>query len=300
MNIRFILLSLFVVMIIFSGCQPAPTDKNPIIIDGSTTMFELSNEWAKAYMAKNPDYKITVEKNGTKKGIEAFIDGKCDIVETSRKLTTEEILSARQKGVEVDEFYAGFAVYSIAVNPKNTVEKLDAEQVKNIFSGKIINWKEVGGSDKPIEVLYREINPSDYDYFLEKFVNVSENIDMSKLPSGIKILPSPEEIVKEISTNEAAIGYFLIQYQDDKTKALPLSEKGKNVFVKPSIEEASKGGYPVLRPYYMYVNKNSKKPLVQYVNFVYSEGIEIAKKLNFVPVPTKNGDIDREVLFEYI
>jgi len=300
MNIRFILLSLLLVIFIFSGCQPVPTDKTPIVIDGSTTMFDLSNEWAKAYMAKNPDSKINVEKNGTKKGIEFFIDGKCDIVETSRKLTTEEILTARQKGVEVDEFYAGFAVYSVAVNPKNAVEKLDEEQVKNIFLGKVTNWKDVGGADKPIEVLYREINPSDYDYFLEKFVNVSDNMDMNKLPSGIKILPSPEEIVKEISMNEAAIGYFLIQYQDDKTKSLALSEKGKNKFVKPSIEEASKGGYPVLRPYYMYINDNSKKPLVQYINFVYSDGVDIAKKFNFVPVPTKNGDIDRSVLFEYI
>jgi phosphate transport system substrate-binding protein len=298
MFIRYMSLLILMFLVVFPGCT---NDKGTIVIDGSTTMYDLNLSWGKAYMEKRPGTTVEVFKSGTKQGIESFLNGKCDIADSSRKLTPEEILKAKEKGVDVGEFYVGFAVYAVAVNPKNPVEKLDEEQVRNIFLGKITNWKDVGGEDKEIKVCYREINSNDYDYFLDKFVNISDNMDMNKLPPNINIFSDPEAIVNEINTNDCAIGYFLIQYQNDKTKPLAVAKKDTGKFVRPTIDESLSGDYPILRPYYMYMSKYADKPLRDYVDFIYSsEGIEIAKKMQFVPVPVKDGDIDRNVLFEYI
>ena len=295
-NIILLLISL-VLLFLISGCQKE--DTGTITVDGSTTLFGLSQEWAKLYMEKTPDITIEVSNSGTDKGIDAFINGKVDIAETSRKFTAEEILQAKKKGISVQGFLVGFAVYAVSVNPDNPVEQLTEKQVKDIFLGEISNWKEVGGDDKKIDVLYREIGPGEYDYFLEKFVNVSEKIDMTNLPENIKIMATPEDIVNEISGNDAAIGYFLIQYESDKTKSLAI--KGNEDYLKPELDEVTVQNYPILRPYYMYLDALSPKPLRKYIDFIYSkEGLKLAEENSFEPVPIKGGEPDRDVLFEFI
>jgi phosphate transport system substrate-binding protein len=289
------------IAISFSGCAPkGAMDTSPMTIDGSTTLFDLTSAWAQAFMKDHADMKILVSKSGTKKGIESFLKGGCDIVETSRRLTTEEIFRARRTGVMVEEFYAGFAVYTVAVNPKNTVTQLTEEQVKQIFLGKITNWKEVGGQDRQIEVLYRAIGIDEYDYFLEKFVNISGNIDLNNLPPRFTILGTPEEIVSRIANDEEAIGYYFLLSHTEGVKALEVAKKGHDEYRKPTLADALTGAYPILRPYFMYKNRNSRKPLDLFIRFIYSdEGCAITKGMYFVPVPTKGGAVDREVLFEY-
>jgi phosphate transport system substrate-binding protein len=297
-----ILISLLALIAIFvTGCAPKGSpDTSPISIDGSTTLFDLTSAWAQAFIKSHPDMKILVSKSGTKKGIDSFLKGGCDIVETSRRLTTEEIFRARRTGVMVEEFYAGFAIYTVAVNPKNPVDKLTEDQVRDIFLGKITNWKDVGGQDRQIEVLYRAIGPDEYDYFLEKFVNISGNIDLNNLPPRFTILATPEEIVSRVTSDEDAIGYYFLLNHTEGVKALAVAKKSHDEFKKPSLDDALTGAYPILRPYFMYKNRNSRKPLDLFIKFIYSdEGSAITKGMYFVPVPTKGGDVDRDVLFDY-
>ncbi len=267
-----------------------------ITIDGSTTLFDLSQEWAKVYMEKKGGITIEVSHTGTTEGIRAFIDGKVDIAETSRKFTTEEIMSAKKQGLTVEGFLVGFAVYSVAVNPENSVEKLNEEEIRKIFLGEIKNWKEVGGEDREIDVIYREIGTDEYDYFLDKFLGLEGNI-----PDNVKIIKTPEEIVEEIGNNRGAIGYFLIHYESEKTKSLAIAKKDTDNYLKPTLDEVTVEDYPVLRPYYMYINVLSPKPLREYINFIYSDdGLKLAEKHSFEPVPIKEGQPDRDVLFEFI
>ncbi len=285
------------------GCgHRGPVDTTtPIKIEGSTTLQPLSSAWAEAFMKLHPELKLEVQKSGTTKGIEIFMAGGCDIVEASRRLTTEEIFRARRTGVQVEEFLAGFALYSVAVNPKNPVNQLTQQQVKDIFLGKISNWKEVGGEDRQIEVLYRAIGANEYDHFLEKFVNISGNIDLNNLPAHFSIIATPEVIVKRIAQDDDAIGYFFLLENVNNVKTLEIAKTGSNKFRMPTIEDALSGDYPILRPYFMYMNKNTKKPLRKYIDFIHSpEGKEITKKMHFVPASAESGDIKRDVLFEYI
>ena len=281
------------------GCKPV--NENEILIDGSTTMFELSKTWANAFMKENPGIKVEVSKSGTGKGIEAFIRGKVDIAETSRRLTAEELSHAQKNNVRVQEYYVGFAIYCIVVNPENPISQLKEEQVKDIFLGKISNWKDVGGKDMQIDVLWREIPPHEYDFFLEKYVDISDNIGLSKPPSSIMILPAPKDIVAEVARNERAIGYLFIQDVTPGVKSLAIAKQGTEKYTKPTVADASNGAYHILRPYYMYADRNYQKPVKQFIHFIYSpEGLIIAKGMNFVPVPTKEGEVDRDVLFEFI
>ncbi len=296
---RMLYLLLLIFSFLFSGCQTDVGNERDILIGGSTSISELSKAWAEAYMKENTGTKIEILSTGSKKGIEDFLEGKVDIAESSRKISTEEILKAKEKNIDVGEFYVGFNIYCVAVNPGNKVEKLDKEQIKGIFSGKITNWKDVGGEDGEIAVLYREIPQGEYDYFLEKFIDISKNVDMNKLPANIKVLKTPEDIVKEIAQNKNAIGYFFMNYQDKSTKALAVSKEKDGEYLIPSVENAQTGKYPVLRPYYMYISKYAKKPLRDFIDFIYSDqGADIAKKNGFVPVPNKGEQ--RETLFEYI
>jgi len=280
------------------GCgQRGPVDTTtPIKIEGSTTLQPLSLAWAEAFMKQHPELKIDVQKSGTTKGIEIFMKGGCDIVEASRRLSTEEIFKARGTGVQVEEFLAGFAMYSIAVNPGNPVNQLTQQQVKDIFLGKISNWKEVGGEDRKIEVLYRAIGANEYDHFLERFVNISGNVDLNNLPANFSIMPTPEDIIKRISKDEEAIGYFFLLDPSSTVKTLAIAGTGSRKFGKPTIDDAISGDYPILRPYFMYMNKNTTKPLKKYIDFIHSqEGNEITKKMHFVPAPA-----EKDVIFEYI
>jgi phosphate transport system substrate-binding protein len=299
MRILCLSLLLGILCLLFPGCQKENSQEGTILINGSTTIFDLSKDWADAYMQKNPGTKIEVSSTGSKKGIENFIGGKIDIAESSRKISAEEILKAKEKNIDVGEFYVGFNIYCIAVNPDNPVDKLDKDQIKDIFSGKIKNWKDIGGNDGQIEVLYRTISEGDYDYFLERFIDISKNVDMNNLPSNVKILQTPQEIVKEVARNKNAIGYFLIQSQDNTTKSIAVAREKDGSYLKPSVENATKARYPVLRPYYMYISKYSQKPLRDFIDFIYSDkGAEIARKHGFIPVPNKGEQ--RETLFEYI
>lgn len=284
-----------------AGCNCGVPSTHVIKVDGSTTMYELSRTWANAFMRKNPGITVEVQKTGTTHGIESFVNGKCDIAETSRRLTAEELLRARKNGVRVEEYYVGFAVYAIAVNQENPVNELTVDQVRDIFLGKVSNWKDVGGKDMQIDVIWREIPPREYDFFLEKFVDVSDNIALTRPPSHIKILPTPKDIAGEIMSNPRAIGYLFLQDFTPGLKSLAIEKKGRDRFVKPTIADAVKGDYPILRPYYMYMDKDYKKPVKQFLQFIYSEdGLIIAKGMNFVPVPIKEGNVDRDVLFEFI
>lgn len=292
-----LMLSMLVFLLWITGCPGQNKGENrEIIIDGSTTMYDLSTKWAEAFMKENPGFTVKVLKSGTSQGIEAFINGRIDIAETSRRLTAEEVLKARKNNVRVEEYYVGFAVYAIVVNPANPVTRLREEELRDIFLGKIKSWKEVGGNEELIEVIYREIPPHEYDFFLEKFVNISQNVS---LPPNVKLIPSPPEILKAVQTDKNAIGYLFLQDRGPGVKTLSIAKKGSDEFLQPIISSAGK--YPLLRPYFMYISQNYRKPVKQYLRFLYTEeGLELAKKMNFVPVPVKEGEVDRDVLFEYL
>lgn len=268
-------------------CAPA---ENTIFIKGSTIMHKLNLAWAQAFMQKNPKIMIDIEPMVTSKGINALLNGKSDIAPTSSRISTQEIVTAAQKGIKIQEYYCGFAMYTIAVNPKNPVNKLTQAQVYDIFTGNITNWGQVGGPDAPIHVFYRQIDPGVTDYFLEGIIKLDKSMITGQLPKNITVLATPPELeasqkmmMREIAADPNSISYIFSIYLTPEVKALAIKGKGEH-FITPTVGNVLVEQYPYLRPLYYYVNKNSLKKVAPFINFIQSEdGAKISKSLNFVP-----------------
>src|SRR5512139_2407581 len=120
---------------------------------GSDTIVNLALAWAEAYQKINPDLRISVSGGGSGTGLAALINGTTDIANASRKIKEEEKLSAQGNGIEPYEIEIARDAIGVIVNPENPVQQLTLQQVSDMYSGKITNWKAVGGEDRPIVLL---------------------------------------------------------------------------------------------------------------------------------------------------
>ncbi len=128
--------------------QPASwADSNNIQIKGSDTMVNLGQSWAEIFMEQKPEISIAVTGGGSGTGIAAILSGTCDIAQSSRDLTTEEKSKAENVGLTIKEIKVAYDGIAVITHPNNPVEQLTMDQLADIFSGKIKNWKDVGGKD---------------------------------------------------------------------------------------------------------------------------------------------------------
>ncbi|MEO6191305.1 MAG: PstS family phosphate ABC transporter substrate-binding protein [Saprospiraceae bacterium] len=269
------ILVLFVVSSIF--CAFTFQNPEPIKIKGSDTVLPISQKEAETYMKKNPTSKITVIGGGSGVGIAAFLDGTTDIAMSSRKIKIAEKIKLQEAGKAFKEVTIANDALSVIVNPKNKVSQLTREQLEGIFTGKIKNWKEVGGDDEKIIAYSRESSSGTFEFFKE---HVMSNKNYA---STVLMLPATGTIVQSVSQTKGAIGYIGLAYMESNVKALSVSyDKGKS-FVAPSVETAKSKKYPIVRPlYYYYLNADAKKvkPFIDYV--LSSEGQNIISKVGYI------------------
>ena len=173
-----------------------------ITVKGSDTMVILAQRWAEAYMAKKQDVTIQVTGGGSGTGISALINGTTDIANASRPMKRSEMDKLKQRfnslGVEIKVAKDGLSVY---VNESNPVKELTLAQVKDIYTGKITNWKDVGGPDGKIILYSRENNSGTYVFFKE---HVLENDDFAARTQN---LPGTASVVNAVSKDKMGIGY---------------------------------------------------------------------------------------------
>ena len=159
---------LFVLLgVIFLSSMIGAGSKNSIQIKGSDTMVNLGQAWAEKYMEKNPGDFIAVTGGGSGTGLSSLISGTCDIAASSRNIKEKEITLANQKGINPNEIKVALDGLAVVVNPANPVGKLTLDQLAGIFTGRLTNWKDVGGKDEKIVVLSREVNSGTHVYFKE-------------------------------------------------------------------------------------------------------------------------------------
>jgi phosphate transport system substrate-binding protein len=125
---------------------------------GSDTLVNLALAWAEAYREVDPSVSIAVTGGGSGTGIAALINGTVDIANASRQMKEKEIAAAEANGVTPVEFTVAIDALAIIVNLENPVDKLTIPQLSDMYTGRITNWKEVGGKDEPIILLSRETN----------------------------------------------------------------------------------------------------------------------------------------------
>ena len=247
-------------------------------IKGSDTVLPLTQKEAEVYMKKNPNTSIMVTGGGSGVGLSALQSGTTDIAQASRSMKLDEKMKLNDAGKAFKETIIAYDALAIIVNPANKVSKLTREQLEGIFTGKIINWKEVGGDDNKIVVYSRETSSGTYDFVKEHVMN-KKNYATSAL-----LMPATGAIVQSVSQTKGAIGYVGLAYLNKSVKALHVSFDGKN-YIEPSEVTAKNKTYPIIRPLFFYYEKAKEKKYLPFVNFVLSEeGQAIVEKVGYVPL----------------
>ncbi|MEK6653169.1 MAG: phosphate ABC transporter substrate-binding protein [Nitrospirota bacterium] len=248
-----------------------------ISYSGSSTigMSILDAGAVKAFEQKTGIKFKSVEQPGSGKGIKALLEGKVTMAGASRKLETEE---KKQNLIGTAIGYDAIAVF---VNKKNPVNNLTKEQIKGIFTGKIKNWKEVGGKDAPIRV-NTEIAGEKRATML-----AFQEMAMDKAPygTGFKEIDFPRDQIVEVAKDENGIcsvsfGLLAAVSADLRDKVKAFNVGG----IDPSDKNIQSGAYPISRPLLLVTNGLPKGNVKKFIDFMLSkEGQDIVNK-NFVPV----------------
>lgn len=254
-------------------------------IKGSDTIVNLVQVWAEEYVRANQDCNIGVTGGGSGTGFAAMLNSTCDIAMASRQSEEREIKLGKEKNIEYTEFIVGLDGLAVLVNKNNPVNHLTMNQLRDIFTAKITNWKEVGGEDRKIVILSRESNSGTHMFFKEHVIRHNDKKNKDEFSPKALLMPSSQAIFDEIYQNPNALGYVGMGFINDNIKALSISNWDSAVFVYPSLENVKSGMYPISRPLYLYTNGQPKNMVKDFIDFALSErGQKIVAETDFVPI----------------
>jgi len=250
-----------------------------ITIKGSDTMVILAQRWAEKFMAENPDLVLQVTGGGSGTGIAALINGTTEICNSSRKIKDSERAKLAEKygsrGIEIKCALDGIALY---VHKSNPVKELTLDQLKEMFTGKITNWKEVGGPDAKIILYSRENNSGTYVYFKEEVLK-DEDFSSSALS-----LPGTAAVVNAVAKDKFGIGFGGAAYAEG-VRDVAVKKDAKSPGLTPNMESIKSGNYPISRFLYMYVIKRPTGSIKKYIDWALSkEGQKIVAEVGYFPI----------------
>ncbi len=261
------LIILIVIVILFLALSSASgLNHGRIDIAGSTSVQPLMEELVEEYSEEHPDIQINVQGGGSGMGIRSASQGIADIGMSSKNLKSEE-----SKGLEVIEL--GKEGIVLGVHNSNNVSDLSTEQLKDIFSGKITNWKEVGGSDSEIHVITREDGSGTRDAF-ESMVMYGEDIKKDAI-----VQSSTESVKQAVCNDPGAIGYMSLAHMSSDVKAITVNG------VEATTDNIANGEYELQRPFLIIINPDTANDeLIEFINWIKSpEGEKIIVEEKIVP-----------------
>ncbi len=286
----FLLAPVLLLGLSISGYADQAQLKGDIRIDGSSTVFPISEAVAEEFGRLHRDVRVMVGTSGTGGGFKKFARGDIDISDASRPIKASEKAEAKKHGVQYDELPVAFDGITIVVNSKNTwVDHLTVAELKKIWQpgSKVKTWKDVRSTWPAEKILLFGPGPDSgtFDFF-------TETINGKSQASRTNFTKSEDDnvLVRGVQGNKNAMGYFGYAYyleNQGKLKAVPIQNK-EGQAVAPSEHSIHDGTYtPLSRPVFIYVSKKaSKRPEVRaFVKFYMTEGPALAKEVGFVPMP---------------
>lgn len=251
------------VIVAFASVTFINAQKVACKIKGSDTVLPLSQKEAEAFNKKTGS-SVSVTGGGSGVGFAALIGGTTDIAQASRSIKMDEKLKLKDAGKAFKETKIALDALAVIVNSGNTVSELTREQLEGIFTGKITNWKEVGGKDLKIIVYSRESSSGTFEFFKEHVMN-KKNYATSAL-----LMPATGAIVQSVSQTEGAIGYIGLAYLEKTVKAVKVSFDNGKTYTAPSIETAKNATYPITRPLFYYYLTSVESKIQPFIDFVLS------------------------------
>jgi phosphate transport system substrate-binding protein len=252
-----------------------------ITAKGSDTLVTLAQKWAEVYMQKNPETKIQVTGGGSGTGFAALQNQTTDLANASRpikpKEVTECIKAFKKRPTEYKVALDGLSVY---VHESNPVTELTIEQLEQIFTGRITNWKDVGGKDETLTVYSRENSSGTYEFFKE---HVLANKDFT---AKAQTLQGTAQVVQAVAKEPKGIGYGGAAYSAG-VRQLKIKKDASSPAIEPTEENIVNHTYPIWRFLYIYVNPSlDKGEVADYLKWIRSdEGQGVVKDIGYFPLP---------------
>ena len=222
---------------VMAGCSQKTS--GTVTTDGSTSMEKVIGALGEAFMEQNGGVTFTYNPTGSGSGIQAVLEGRCDIGLSSRNLKEEESAQGLTGTVLA---YDGIAVL---VNPDNPVSDLDVDTIAEIFTGEITNWKDAGGQDAEIVLIGREAGSGTRDGF-ESITGTADNCQYRQE------LTSTGDVITAVSQNPDAIGYASLASVKDTVRALTVGG------VAPTEDTVKDGSYVIQRPFILVTKADAK------------------------------------------
>ena len=252
-----------------------------ITVKGSDTLLILAQKWAETYMGQHTDVKIQVSGGGSGIGFAALQNQTTDLCDASRKAKPAEIANCiKAFGKRPTEYKVALDGLSVYVNGENPVKELTIDQLGGIFTGKIKNWKEVGGPDAPITIYSRENSSGTYEFFKGEILKGQD------FAASAQTMPGTAAILQAVSKDKGGIGYGGAGYGAG-AKHLAIKKDDSSPAVEPTEENVENQSYPIWRYLYVYVNPAlDKGETGAYLNWIRSDdGQKIVKDVGYYPLP---------------
>ena len=251
---------------------PAAQTKVAIRVKGADSMWGRVRSLALLYMKDHPQVDITVSANSlVDEGMQALIAGEADVAMASRKITAQESEAAKVKGLQLDGHVVGYGGIVIITDLQNPVDELSIDQVRKIFTGEIVNWKDINGKDQAIAVFKSGGKHPGTLLFVENDVLGGVPITKSAIT-----LPDFPVIIKKVAETAGSIAYARMRDPfpgpASRTKLVKIRKDEHSSPVSASRETIADGTYPLRRPYYLYTAATARKDVRSFVDFVVSKG----------------------------
>lgn len=284
-NCNTLLCFLLAFIFISSGCG----QKTKILqIKGSDTMVNMTQSMVEVFMKENPEASVAITGGGSGTGVAALISGTADIAQCSRDMTGHEIDLAKEHNVFPHRIPVAIDGIAVVVSPKNQITMLTMDQLSDIFSGKVTNWKALGGPDRRIVALSRDRNSGTHIFFLEHVVKKGKKRSKDEFANNVLMMPSTQAIVEEVSANPEAIGYIGLGYVSNRTKLVAVSKGPGSPYIIPTVKTASSGLYPISRALLFYTNGTPTGEAESFIRFALGkEGQGLVVDTGFVPLHKK-------------
>jgi phosphate transport system substrate-binding protein len=273
-----------------SGCQDdSAAGANQIRIKGSDTLVGLGQRWCEAYIALHPDVFVSVTGGGSGTGIAALEEGTCDVAQASREIKpAEEKKIAAVLGSNPIEYIVAWDGIAVIVNPYNPVQRVTLEQLSDMYTGKITNWRDLGGADAQIVLLARETSSGTYAFFKKTVLQLGGKRKDADYTDRAILSTSNVTIHNEVAANPNAVGYVGLAFVDGKVRPLAVGKDAKGPFLQPHPDNILAKTYPIARPLYNYLPRRPSGVLKGYMDFVLGhEGQALVREMGFVPVPKR-------------
>ncbi len=285
------LLVLFIFMIAFSGCEYKKGNRKAIYIKGSDTMVNLVLKWAERYDQTAKNHSIQVTGGGSGTGVAALINGTVNIATISRELKSRELKAAQSRGVFPVKTAVALDGIAIIVNKDNPVDSLTYEQLREIYTGEISNWKDVGGNDLKILLYGRENSSGTYEFFRKSVLYDSLSGSSYEFHASTRVLQGTAALGEAVSYNVNGIGYGGVGYfyNHDDLKILKLKNGENSPAISPVLnnklnEEAIRSGeYLLARKLYCFTNGEPKGLVKSFIDYTLSDaGQKIVKEMRYI------------------